>query len=144
MHFVQLLNKYIILGTLHLLAHFHLVLHQLNGRFRVLNHRMLQMDALILAAQLQHYKSFYDHYLRTKMNVLKVMMSRYGLITHKGRERPPESRRIGQHLSAQPRMWFLYMPTLLLKYRRYMNCHLDIGVTPKKISLHSYVSLSSN
>ena len=41
-------------------------------------------------------------------------------------------------------MWFLYVPTLLLIYRRYMNCPLDIGIIPKKISLHLYISLSSN
>ena len=58
------------------------------------------MDALILVAQLQHYKSSYDHRLRMKINVMKVVMSRYGLITHKERERPPESGRMGQHLLA--------------------------------------------
>ena len=38
----------------------------------------------------------------------------------------------------------LNVPTLLLIYRRYMNCPLDIGLMPKKISLYLYVSLRSN
>ena len=38
----------------------------------------------------------------------------------------------------------LYIRTLLLIYRRYMNCPLDTGTIPKKISLHLYISLSNN
>ena len=67
---------------------------------------------------------------------VEVVMLRYGLITHKERERPPESGRMGKHLSALQRTWFLHVPTLLVIYRRYMNCLLDIGVILKKISLY--------
>ena len=56
------------------------------------------MDALILAAQLQYYKGFYDHHFRMKINVLKVVMLKYELITGEKRERPPGSGRMRQHV----------------------------------------------